>query len=97
MHKIAIASVGIALAVGSWSSIAAAQQTLTAVEVNDAQWTGRRQPNAATVLKAQVLLDRARVSPGEIDAKMGENTRKGVRAFRVLHAVTASKPRSGKR
>jgi lipoprotein-anchoring transpeptidase ErfK/SrfK len=30
-------------------------------------------------------LDRARVSPGEIDAKMGENTRKGVRAFRALH------------
>jgi hypothetical protein len=42
--------------------LAAPRQTLTAAEANDAQWTGQRQPSPAAVLKAQVLLDRARVS-----------------------------------
>ena len=84
MHKIAIASIGIALAVGSWPSTAAPQQTLTAAEVNDAQWAGHASPRCRGTQGAG-LLDRARISPGEIDGKMGENTRKAVRAFRALH------------
>ena len=67
--------------------VAAPQRGLTPAEVNDVQWGRQRQPSAPVVLKAQILLDRARASPGEIDGNMGENTRKALRAFRQMHGL----------
>ena len=52
--------------------------------VNDAQWTQRPAAKgriAPIMIKAQVLLDRARFSPGEIDGKSGENFSKALMAF----------------
>ena len=65
---------------------------LTADIVNDAGLIARVGPHSrgAAVLRAQILLDRAHFSPGEIDAVFGSNTRKALAAFQKSTGLRSS-------
>jgi Putative peptidoglycan binding domain len=56
-------------------------QSLTIASVNDAEWQPQSKPSTSLFVKLQALLDRAHVSPGEIDGTLGENTRKAIAAY----------------
>src|SRR5258708_39954424 len=58
---------------------------MDAASINNAEYDSSKPPTERKidplVIKVQVLLDRARFSPGEIDGKLGENAQKALKAF----------------
>jgi lipoprotein-anchoring transpeptidase ErfK/SrfK len=70
---------------------AAEASSLTPSTINDAQWTEKDKSALGPVLiKAQVLLDRAHFSPGEIDGKLGDNFRKALSAYASAQGIKTS-------
>ena len=66
----------------------ASEPTLSLEDVNSVQWRGKGSNlSTALLVKLQILLDRAHVSPGQIDATQGDNTRKAVVAYREMRGL----------
>ncbi|SKA05441.1 L,D-transpeptidase family protein [Novilysobacter spongiicola] len=63
----------------------AADRPLTAANEVSSDTIVDADASAAGVLRAQVLLERAHFSPGEIDGRWGSNTRRAIDAFQRRH------------
>jgi lipoprotein-anchoring transpeptidase ErfK/SrfK len=85
-----IAVLGLMVAV----SVPASAAELTPDRINAANFSGRLPTEdrlSAMAVKVQVLLDRARFSPGEIDGKFGDNVEKALRAFTEASGLAPGK------
>ena len=83
----------VATAFLGWLVFPAAAAGLDATAVNNAEYSSKLSTESIEVaaVRLQVLLDRAKFSPGEIDGKHGENAQKALRAFAEGKGLTPSK------
>ena len=79
-----------------WVWLVMPATAMDAALINNAEYEPSKPPAAgkidALVIKVQVLLDRARFSPGEIDGKLGENAQKALKAFAEARGLKPNPP-----
>jgi lipoprotein-anchoring transpeptidase ErfK/SrfK len=77
-----------------WLAGPAVAASLDAAAINGAEYRSRTRSEGRidpSIVKVQVLLDRALFSPGEIDGKLAENTQKALRAFAEANGLSFEK------
>jgi len=78
-----------------WPVFPALAAGIDAASINNAEYHAKSPAEDkidAAIVKVQVLLDRARFSPGEIDGKLGENAQKALKAFAEVNGLASGKP-----
>jgi len=84
----------LALGLTALLQLPAAATELKPEAINAATFAGKLPPEGRTnplAVRVQVLLDRARFSPGEIDGRFGDNVQKALRAFAEANGLPSAK------
>src|SRR6266704_6267036 len=84
----------VATILSTWLVFPALCAGLDAATINGAEYRAKLPADDkvdAVVVKLQVLLDRVRLSPGEIDGKLGENAQKALKAFAEAKGLASDK------
>jgi lipoprotein-anchoring transpeptidase ErfK/SrfK len=82
----------IAIMISCCAATSAVAAPLEVQSINGAQWAGQKDTKGSVnpaLIKAQILLDRAHFSPGEIDGKLGDNFKKAIKAFSAELGIQA--------
>ncbi|HEY1862059.1 MAG TPA: L,D-transpeptidase [Gemmataceae bacterium] len=90
MFRAFAAALILALAAGVPSGLCRAASLVTEDSIYGAAPSGANDTGPSLISKAEVLLDRARFSPGEIDGLDGDNFRGAVRAFQEASGLTVT-------
>jgi len=81
-----VLAAGLTCVVGAQAAFALEMDAVNRAELGDKRAKSTKGPDPI-LLKAEILLDRARFSPGEIDAKNGGNVRKAIAAFAMAQGL----------
>lgn len=89
-HGNLLATIAAALIWAAALALPVGAQTLSPEAINRATFGNGWQRDTALLIKTQVLLDRARFSPGAIDGRWGMNTERAIRAFQQHHGLAVT-------
>jgi lipoprotein-anchoring transpeptidase ErfK/SrfK len=90
MFRAIAAALIVTFAAGAYGALSRTASSITQDSINNAEPSGGSDTDRSLIARAEVLLDRAHFSPGEIDGLDGDNFRSAIRAFQGVNELAVT-------